>query len=184
MGNTPTLTELNGVPLVNTFIQYYTDFPWFSILVIMMLFDIATGTVASVYERRLSSKIGFRGQCKKVTMLLLVGMCVFLEQAILVMLPQPVRDSVYMPFTALTSCFFIYNEAISILENAKRTGILLPDFLQKSLIETLGKLATGNSNAETDDREDDREIEIKATVVTHSPRTKPHANETPEEPNP
>lgn len=108
------------------------------ILLWMIVIDYATGFMAGAWSKSLSSQIGFKGIAKKVMILVIVVVAVQVDK---------VLGNVNM--IRLTVIFFyISNEALSILENASRIGVPLPNFL-KNMLKVMkdqsdqGKVATG-----------------------------------------
>ncbi len=104
-----------------------------STLVILMALDYATGVIKAVYEKRLSSEIGFNGLLKKITVLIVVALANIIEG-----------------FTGGTTAireiviaFYIANEGISILENAAAVLPIMPDGLKNVLLQLRGN---GNEN--------------------------------------
>ncbi|EOA3902510.1 holin family protein [Bacillus cytotoxicus] len=97
------------------------------VLVIMAAIDYLTGVIAAGYNGQLKSKVGFKGIAKKVVLFLLVGVAAQL-------------DSTFGSNSAIreaTIFFFIGNELLSLLENAGRMGIPLPQALTNA-VEVLG----------------------------------------------
>ncbi|MBR3971776.1 MAG: phage holin family protein [Ruminococcus sp.] len=93
-------------------------------LITFMVIDYVTGVIRAIYEKKLSSAIGFRGIIKKMLMLILVGVAVSLGNI------MPVG----VPLREMTVMFFIANEGFSILENA--AGVIpLPDKLKSVLLQ-------------------------------------------------
>ncbi|MGN4668566.1 phage holin family protein [Bacillus cereus group sp. MYBK234-1] len=97
------------------------------ILVTMAIVDYITGVIAAGYNGQLKSKVGFKGIAKKVVLFLLVGVAAQLDAAI--GSNSAIREA--------TIFFFMGNELLSILENAGRMGIPLPQPLT-SAVEILG----------------------------------------------
>ena len=91
-------------------------------LVIFVSTDYITGVLCSIVEKNLSSAIGFRGICQKVFILLLVGVANVLDVHV-VGNGSILRSAVI--------CFYISNEGISIVENAARIGLPVPEKLQE-----------------------------------------------------
>lgn len=99
-------------------------------LVIFMVADYITGlVVAGVFKKstktktgRLSSKIGYKGLCKKCMILLfvLIG-----NQLDMVVGSNYIRDAVCIGFMA--------NELLSIAENAKLMGVPLPKIIDNAI---------------------------------------------------
>ncbi|MDO6662044.1 phage holin family protein [Bacillus thuringiensis] len=101
------------------------------ILVILSVVDYITGILVAGYHGSLKSEIGFRGISKKVMLFLIVGVTARLDVAI--GSNSTIREAAIF--------FFIGNELLSILENAGRMGIKLPDILNNA-IEILGRKAS------------------------------------------
>lgn len=97
-------------------------------LITLIVIDYITGIVAAVYEKKLSSSIGFRGIIKKVIMLLVVGLSVALQRV----MPEA------LPLREITILFFIANEGLSVLENAAKV-IPLPGKLKSVLLQLKDK---------------------------------------------
>jgi len=92
------------------------------VLVFVVITDFITGILAGAYEGKLSSSIGHRGIIKKVTIFIIVALAYQLDCAL---------GMAYIRTTVIY--FYIVMEAISILENAERTGLTVPEFLRKLL---------------------------------------------------
>ncbi len=108
---------------------YFTSFlggfdTLLSTLLVLIAVDYLTGVICAAYEKKLSSEIGFKGICKKILMILIVGVAVTLQR----ILPQGV------PLREITILFFICNEGLSVLENTARI-IPLPQKLKDVLLQ-------------------------------------------------
>ena len=91
-------------------------------LLVMILIDYITGLSVAWIECTLSSSIGFRGIMRKCTMLTFVGIAHLLDM----MIPDDpgaIRYGVCM--------FYIANEGKSIIENAHKLGVPIPQILWK-----------------------------------------------------
>ena len=97
------------------------------VLVIMAAIDYITGVFAAGYNGELKSKVGFKGIAKKVVLFLLVGVATQLDVAL--GSNSAIREA--------TIFFFMGNELLSLLENAGRMGIPLPQALTNA-VEILG----------------------------------------------
>lgn len=96
------------------------------VLVVFIILDYIIGVLAAAHLGQLNSKIGFRGIAKKVTILLLVAVAHMIDTVIGD--SHLIRDAVIF--------FYIANELLSIIENAGKTGLPIPDTLKKA-VETL-----------------------------------------------
>jgi toxin secretion/phage lysis holin len=105
------------------------------VLVFVVITDFMTGVLAGAYEGKLSSSIGHRGIIKKVTIFIIVALAYQLDCAL---------GMAYIRTTVIY--FYIVMEAISILENAERTGITIPDFLRKLLEQVRDTTNNGENN--------------------------------------
>lgn len=90
-------------------------------LVIFISVDYITGVMCGIVEKNLSSCIGFRGIAQKVFILLLVGVANILDVNVIGS-GSILRSAVI--------CFYISNEGISIIENAARIGLPVPQKLR------------------------------------------------------
>lgn len=88
--------------------------------------DYLTGVLCAAAERTLSSAVGFRGICRKVLIFALVGVG-HLADTYLVGSGAAVRTAVI--------CFYLANEGLSMLENAARMGLPVPDKLRQLLAQ-------------------------------------------------
>ena len=93
-----------------------------------MIIDYITGVLSAIYNKKLSSQIGYKGIIKKVTMLIVVAVSALLQNEVGI---PAVRDIVIL--------FFISNEGISILENVGNTGLKLPPKLKEILMQLRDK---------------------------------------------
>lgn len=94
-------------------------------LVALVIVDYITGVFAAIYEKRLSSGVGFRGILKKVMILFVVMVAQVIGQVVGV---EWLRSAVIG--------FYLANEAISVLENAGKLDIGIP----KKLLDVLEQL--------------------------------------------
>ena len=94
-------------------------------LLVFMVLDYVSGVVIAYKEKRLSSEVGFWGLVKKCMILVLVTVGHFLDLHVLGGTSSMFRSGVVG--------FFLANEGLSILENAGKLGVPLPEFLKKAL---------------------------------------------------
>lgn len=95
---------------------------WLQVLVYFVIADYLTGVLAAFCLKKLSSEVGARGIAKKVFIFLLVGIAYKID---MLAGTELVRVAV---------CgFYIGIEGLSILENAGKLGIPLPEVLTSAL---------------------------------------------------
>lgn len=100
------------------------------ILLIFMAVDYLTGVLCAISERKLSSEIGFKGIMRKVLILILGGIAHALDVYLL-------KNGSAIRTT--TMFFYVSNEGISLLENAARLGLPVPEKLKDVLKQLHGK---------------------------------------------
>jgi phage-related holin len=88
----------------------------------------------------MSSKVSYRGMMKKASIWIVIGTASVIEQAVVQTLPDQFKGAVPIPLAKMTAAFFLFVEAISILENCRRAGVPLPRFLSNSLVEVINRL--------------------------------------------
>ena len=93
-------------------------------LVVFAVVDYITGVMCAVSDKELSSKVGFRGICRKVLIFILVGAANILDAQVI--------GSGSVLRTAVIF-FYLSNEGISLLENAGHLGLPIPEKLKKVL---------------------------------------------------
>lgn len=89
-------------------------------LLAFIVTDYVTGVLCAIVERNLSSAIGFKGICQKVFILALVGVANVLDVHVIGG-GCVLRSAVIF--------FYCANEGISIVENAARIGLPVPEKL-------------------------------------------------------
>lgn len=90
-------------------------------IVAFVIIDYITGLMAAVIEKKLSSEIGFKGIFKKVLIFILVGIGHTID-FYLIEKGSAVRTAVIF--------FYLSNEGLSIIENASRIGLPVPEQLK------------------------------------------------------
>ena len=96
-------------------------------LVVFVVADYLTGVMCAISEKKLSSEVGFRGICRKVLIFILVGIANILDVQV-IGTGSILRTAIIF--------FYISNEGISLLENAGRLGLPIPEKL-KLVLEQL-----------------------------------------------
>lgn len=92
-------------------------------LLIVMVVDYLTGIASAIYNKELSSKIGFKGIIKKFCYLLVVALSVVIDN--LTGQSGLIRT--------LVIYFFVSNDGLSIIENMAEMGVKLPQKLIDAL---------------------------------------------------
>ena len=95
------------------------------VLVAIMIIDYITGIIKAVYNKQLSSYIGWRGLLKKVATLCVVALAHLLQ--LLLGDNVGIRDIVIM--------FYIANEGLSVIENVSAVVPVIPDKLKDVLMQ-------------------------------------------------
>ena len=100
-------------------------------LLIFMALDYITGLMCAIADKKLSSAVGFRGICKKVLILMLVGVAHIVDLHV-VGTGDALRSAVV--------CFYLSNESVSMLENAEHLGLPIPEKLKSVLAQLHGRI--------------------------------------------
>lgn len=95
-------------------------------LIVFMALDYATGLMCAIVDKKLSSAVGFKGICKKVLILMLVGVANILDVHV-VGNGSALRGAVI--------AFYLSNEGLSLMENAAYIGLPVPDKLREILAQ-------------------------------------------------
>ena len=99
-------------------------------LIIFMVLDYITGLMCAVIDKKLSSAVGFRGICKKVLILMLVGLANVIDMHV-VGTGSALRGAVI--------AFYLSNEGLSLLENAAHIGLPVPEKMKEVLAQLHGR---------------------------------------------
>lgn len=91
-------------------------------LIALVIFDYITGVCVAIHNRKLSSAIGAKGISKKVMIFILISMSYIADKYFL---------QAGNMLEAVTILFYCANEAISIIENAAKIGIPVPEKMKK-----------------------------------------------------
>lgn len=94
-------------------------------LIAFVICDYVSGIIRAGFERKLSSKIGFKGILKKIMIFIIVGIANICDKN-LIKNQAMIRSSIIF--------FYIANEGLSILENALAMDLPIPKKL-KILLE-------------------------------------------------
>lgn len=107
-------------------------------LVVFMAADYITGVMCAVSDKKLSSAVGFKGICRKVLILMLVGIANLLDVQV-IGTGAVLRTAVIF--------FYLSNEGVSLLENAAHLGLPIPEKL-KEVLAQLHERAEGEKTEE------------------------------------
>lgn len=115
-------TVASGFAIFATFIFGGWD-KLLSALVVLVVLDYLTGIFAAGIEGKLNSTTGLKGIAKKVFILMVVALAVQIDCV----------NAGDGTIRALVIYFFLANEGLSIVENAGRAGLPMPNGLIKAL---------------------------------------------------
>lgn len=112
-------------------------------LAVVILLDYITGVMSAIYNKKLDSKVGIKGICKKVCYIGAVGLAVVIDKVC-------GQTGV---FRSLVIYFLIANDGLSIVENMAEMNIPLP----KKLIEMLNQMKKNYDSENKIDEKVDKE---------------------------
>ena len=95
-------------------------------LIVFMVVDYITGVMCAIVDKKLSSAVGFKGICRKVLILMLVGIANLLDVQV-IGTGSVLRTAVIF--------FYLFNEGVSLLENAAHLGLPIPEKLKAVLAQ-------------------------------------------------
>ena len=93
-------------------------------LIAFAVIDYITGVMCAISDKRLSSKVGFKGICRKVLIFILVGIGNIIDVYVL-------GDAGVLRTAVIF--FYLSNEGVSLLENSAHLGLPVPDKLKDVL---------------------------------------------------
>ena len=96
-------------------------------LVAFVSSDYVTGVMCAISEKNLSSRVGFKGICRKILIFALVGVANLIDVQV-IQTGSILRTAVIF--------FYLSNEGVSLLENAAHLGLPIPKKL-KAVLEQL-----------------------------------------------
>ncbi len=99
-------------------------------LIAFMVVDYITGVMCAVVDKTLSSAVGFKGICRKVLILALVGIAHILDANV-------IGDGSVLRTAVIF--FYISNEGVSLLENAAHLGLPVPEKMKGILAQLHGR---------------------------------------------
>ena len=109
-------------------------------LVAFVSIDYVTCVMCAISDKDLSSRVGFKGICRKILIFALVGVANLIDVQV-IQTGSILRTAVIF--------FYLSNEGVSLLENAAHLGLPIP----KKLKEVLEQLHDKH-NKEEDDKHD------------------------------
>ena len=95
-------------------------------VILFMIIDYLSATLIAIYNKQLSSEIGFKGIIKKIFILLTIGVAVEVNKIV----PD-------IPLREMVLSFYITNEGISILENICKINAV-PQELKQVFLQLRG----------------------------------------------
>ena len=123
-----------GATMIGAIVGYLWG-GWSTLLGVLLAFviiDYVTGLLAAGSKGKLSSAIGFEGIARKVVIFLLVAVAHLIDVAL------GGNNDIFRDATIF---FYIANELISIIENAGRAGLPVPEKLTNAV-----EVLRGNKN--------------------------------------
>lgn len=95
-------------------------------LMTFMVLDYLTGVMCAIVDKKLSSAVGFRGICRKVLILVMVGMAHMVDQYMI---------GTGSALRGIVIYFYLSNEGLSLMENAAYLGLPIPEKLKEALAQ-------------------------------------------------
>lgn len=95
-------------------------------LIAFVAVDYATGVLLAIYEKKVSSQIGFEGISRKVLIFVLVALGNTVDRYII---------GSNSSFRTMLITFYLSNEGISILENCAKMGVPFPEKLRNIFLQ-------------------------------------------------
>lgn len=97
---------------------------FYLILIACVCLDYLSGVLNAIVHKKLSSKIGAKGICRKLLIFIIIGLSHMIDKLI-------IGDGDTLQ-TAIT-LFYVANEGISVLENAEEIGLPIPKILEDAI---------------------------------------------------
>lgn len=98
----------------------------FNVLILFIILDYISGFFRAIVEQKLSSQIGYKGILRKIFILVIISVSYLIDEYIIMAETKSM--------TLIVTMFYISNEGISILENANKIGIPIPNKLKQVLL--------------------------------------------------
>lgn len=112
-------------------------------LIVFMVVDYITGVMCAIVDKKLSSAVGFKGICRKVLILMLVGIANLLDVQV-IGTGSVLRTAVIF--------FYLSNEGVSLLENAAHLGLPIPEKLKVVLAQLHDRANDAEEKKEAEDQ--------------------------------
>lgn len=123
-----TIVGISGAAVVAAISQLFGGWDmWLQVLVAFIVLDYVTGVLAALYNKELDSSVGHKGIIKKVLILCLVAVAYQLDN---LAGTEIIRVAVIG--------FYVGTEGLSIIENAIKAGLNVPDKLKDALVQIKG----------------------------------------------
>lgn len=106
-------------------------------LIAFAVVDYITGVMCAITDKKLTSKVGFKGICRKVLMFLLVGIANILDVQV-IGTGSVLRTAIIF--------FYISNEGVSLLENSARLGLPIPQKMKDVLAQLHDRSEKGDDH--------------------------------------
>ena len=110
-------------------------------LLALSIIDYTSGVSAAFAQHKLSSDVGFKGIARKVMIFCLVGAANVVDK-LLFGQADTLRTAVIF--------FYIANETLSIIENAVKLGVPIPEILKDKLAQLHGQKSPPEADASKD----------------------------------
>jgi len=108
-------------------------------LLIFIVADYVSGVICAIIEKKLSSEIGYKGILKKALILMIVGLANILDVYV-------IKNG--SAIRGIVISFYLSNEGLSLLENASRIGLPIPEKLKAILKQLHQKDAIDDADSE------------------------------------
>lgn len=105
---------------------YFVGLPTiYQALIVLISADMISGALRAYEQKVISAQVARDGVLRKVGELLLVAVAAYLQNII------PAASSVPLP--QAVAAFYVYTEAVSLIENLAALGVPIPQFLKDAL---------------------------------------------------
>lgn len=103
--------------------------------IVAVILDYVTGILSAGYQKKLNSKIGFKGILKKIALFCLIALAVIIDKI----------TGASGIVRTLIIYYLVANEGLSIIENLAEMNIIIPEFIKEKL-EQIKKGGDNNGN--------------------------------------